>query len=102
MTSRKEIELPESRVRKEAKEKRKQKRFTELGEQRAEKKLMAPPTRNWVPWLFIPVGLLGVLWMVVYNLAGNVIGFMSALGNWNMLIGIGLIMVSFGLMTLWK
>jgi hypothetical protein len=52
--------------------------------------------------VFIPVGLLGVLWMVVWQLAGQSIGFMRALGDWNVAIGLVLIVASFSLMTLWK
>ena len=40
--------------------------------------------------------------MVVYNLAGQSIGFMRALGDWNVAIGLGLIVACFSFMTLWK
>ena len=69
---------------------------------RARKRLAANTERRWVPWTFIPVGLLGVLWMVTWNLAGNHIDFMRALGDWNILIALGLIITCFSLMTLWK
>lgn len=103
--------MPESKVRKGAKENLKRKREAEaiergdtvdrrIGESVPEHSYGA--SRNWVPWVFIPLGLLGVLWMVVYQLAGNSIGFMRALGDWNVLVGLGLIIASFTLMTLWK
>lgn len=94
--------MPESKVRNDAKKKRQEKRAAEVAERRAERAALGPASRNWVPWVFIPVGLLGVLWMVVYNLAGNSLGFMRALGDWNVVIGLGLIIASFSFMTLWK
>lgn len=93
--------MPESKIRKEAAEKKKAKNIAETSERRATKARLAHD-RTWVPWVFIPVGLLGVIWMVVYNLAGNQIGFMTALGGWNIIIGLGLFMAAFGIATLWK
>ena len=94
--------MPESKIRKQAKTKQQQKTAVEGAERRSERQRLSGAQRNWVPWVFIPVGLLGVLWMVVYNLAGADIGFMRALGDWNVAIGLGLIVASFSLMTLWK
>ena len=94
--------VPESKVRKQAKTKQQQKRALEGNERRSQSERLSGGHRNWVPWVFIPVGLLGVLWMVAYNLAGTQLGFMRALGDWNVAIGLGLIVASFSLMTLWK
>lgn len=96
--------MPESKTRKNADEKKKAKAKAkeELKEAKREAAKLAPRSRAWVPYVFIPVGLLGVLWMVVYNLAANYIPFMIALGGWNVVIGLGLIVASFSLMTLWK
>lgn len=93
--------MPESKVRSSAKKKKQAKQAGEVAELRQEKDALAT-SRSWVPWLFIPVGLLGVLWMVVYNLAGSSLGFMRAIGDWNVVIGLGLIIASFSFMTLWK
>ena len=41
-------------------------------------------------------------WMVTWNLAYEYIGFMRTLGDWNLAIGLGLIVTSFVGMTLWK
>lgn len=94
--------MAESRVRKNAKKKLQQKRRAEAREQRQETARLAPGGRSWAPYVFIPLALLGVLWMVVWNLAGSSIGFMQSLGNWNLAIGIGLIIASFFFATLWK
>lgn len=93
--------MPESKSRKAADEKLKQKRAKELKEKRQSASRLAHD-RAWVPWVFIPVGLLGVLWIVTFNLAGTTIPFIRDLGSWNVLIGLGLFMASFGIATLWK
>lgn len=90
--------MPESRTRKSAEQKQK------LKNQRAAKpkKTKAPSSRRWVPPTFIAVGLLGVAWLVVYYVAGPSIPFMSDLGNWNILIGMGGMAAAFGIATLWR
>lgn len=95
--------MPESKVRKGAKKKAQKRQAEELAEKRSERqRLTSGGERKWVPWAFGIVGLLGVLWMVVWNLAGTHIPFMLRLGEWNILISLGLILASFGLATLWK
>lgn len=94
--------MPESKVRKQSEAKKKVKDKSALAEQRSEKVRLAPTNRNWVPAVFIPVGLLGVAWMVVNSLAGQAIPFMRALGDWNIAIGLVLIVACFSFMTLWK
>ena len=64
-------------------------------------KIKAPGNRRWVPPTFITVGLLAVAWLVTYYIAGQYIPFMSDLGNWNILIGMGGMAAAFGLATLW-
>lgn len=43
-----------------------------------------------------------VLWLIVYYIAGNQIPGISNLGDWNILIGMGLMAAGFGVATLWK
>ena len=62
----------------------------------------AAGSRRWVPPTFIAVGLLGVAWLIVYYVAGTSVPFMSALGNWNILIGMGGMAAAFIIATLWK
>lgn len=96
--------MPESTVRKAAAEKKKVKREQALITERTQKARAAKPMteRAWVPPTFITVGLLGVIWLVVYYIAGSSIPAMASLGNWNMLIGMGLMAISFFIMTLWR
>lgn len=94
--------MAESKVRKQSKTKLQQKKSIENAERRANRERIAGAPRPWVPWVFVPVFLLGVLWLVVYNLAGNLIPPMRAIGQWNVGIGLALIVAGFSLMTLWK
>ena len=96
--------MPESKTRKQAADKKKQASAEAAAEARKERKrrVAAPGSRRWVPPTFITVGLLGVLWLVVYYIGGHLIPFMSDLGGWNVLIGMGCMAAAFGIATLWK
>ncbi len=94
--------MPESKVRKQAKAKKQHRRAVEGTEQRSRTERIKGAPRPWVPYVFVPVFLLGVLWLVVWNLAGNSIPPMAAIGDWNVIIGLVLIVAGFSLMTLWK
>ena len=96
--------MPESKTRKAADEKKKQKQAQNLVANREvkQRRTIMPGQRAWVPPLFITVGLIGVAWLVVYYIAGNKIPYMQNLGNWNILIAMGLIAAAFSLATLWK
>ncbi len=96
--------MPESRTRKQAADKKKQASDQAASESRKERqrKVAAPGSRRWVPPTFITVGLFGVLWLVVYYIAGHLIPVMSDLGGWNVLIGMGCMAAAFGIATLWK
>jgi hypothetical protein len=89
--------VPESRTRKSADVKVKRKRAAARAA-----KVKAPSSRRWVPPTFITVGLLGVAWLITYYVAGPDISFMAALGNWNILIGMGGMAAAFGIATLWQ
>jgi len=95
--------VPESRVRPEAAQKKKLRRLEQVAEvQREKERVGRPGERRWVPPVFISAMLIGVAWIVVANIAASSIPFMASLGQWNILIGMGLIAVAFVLMTLWK
>ncbi|HOQ54147.1 MAG TPA: cell division protein CrgA [Micropruina sp.] len=96
--------MPESRTRKQAAEKKKQSSADAAVEARKDRqrRVAAPGSRRWVPPTFITVGLFGVLWLVVYYIAGHLIPFMGELGGWNVLIGMGCMAAAFGIATLWK
>lgn len=95
--------MPESQVGKAAEGKGAAKRAGAARTKRDTKsKALLSDNRAWVPPTFIAVGLLGVLWLVVYYIASPYIPFMAALGGWNMLIGLSLMAASFFIATLWK
>ncbi|MCL2783667.1 MAG: cell division protein CrgA [Propionibacteriaceae bacterium] len=97
--------MPESKVRKEAASKKAAKHKRETAEKRqtnANKFTRFSGGRDWVPWVFVPVGLIGVIWLILYYVAGNVIWGMKTLGQWNFLIGIGCIAAAFIVSVAWK
>lgn len=93
--------MPESRTRHEAVDKRKKADKAELRAQKAERERLAGgPDRSWVPWVFVPLGLLGVAWMVVYYIAGDF--FPGVHNGWNVLVGMGLMAAAFAVATMWR
>ena len=97
--------MPESKVRKEAVEKKTAKRQRDTAVKRQEnanKSVRFAGTRDWVPWVFVPLGLLGVVWLVLYYIVPNSIPGIRDLGSWNFLIGILLIAAAFVVSTAWK
>jgi len=46
--------------------------------------------------------LLGLLWIVVYYVAASSVGFVSALGAWNIVIGFGFIFAGLMVSTRWR
>ncbi len=107
--------MPESKTRKTAETKKRQERKAETAKMRAQKQRRAatPGSRQWVPVTFITLGLVGVLWLILYYLAGIAVSndpvganvfftFITGLGGWNILIGLGLMASSFGVATMWK
>jgi hypothetical protein len=92
-------------VRKEAAAKKTAKRQHETVTKRqanAKKFARFSGSRDWVPWVFVPLGLLGVIWLILYYVAGTTLWGMRSLGQWNFLIGIGAIAAAFVVSTAWK
>lgn len=89
--------MPESRIRKSADSNKKR-----PAAETTPRKPKSPTSRRWVAPAFITVGLLGVAWLIVFYIAGYQIPFMAALGNWNILIGMGGMAAAFGIATLWR
>jgi len=97
--------VPESKVRKQAADKKvaKRKHQTDVKRSANVKKLTRiSGARDWVPWVFVPLGLIGVIWLILYYVAGSSIWGMRTLGTWNFAIGIGCIAGAFVVATLWK
>lgn len=99
--------MPESPLRKAAAEKKKLTTQAQTAEKRSEKTrtVAAPGSRQWVVPTFVTVGLLGVLWLVVYYITASTaidVPVMTALGSWNVLIGMGGMAAAFVIATFWK
>ena len=67
----------------------------------------APKTTSRIPSRMIPILmcaflLIGLAWIVVFYINGQNMRFMDALGNWNLVIGFGLLAVGFGFATKWR
>lgn len=57
---------------------------------------------RWVAPLMVTCFLLGLIYIVVYYIAGVDIAFMNSLGNWNLVIGFALLGAGFAAATQWK
>ena len=58
---------------------------------------------GWLVPLMVTMFISGLLWIVVFYLAGNSVPVMKDLGNLeNVLVGFGLISVGFALSTRWR
>lgn len=62
----------------------------------------AAPPKRWIAPAMVALFVGGLIWIVVYYIAGQQIGFMDSLGNWNLLIGFALIVGGFILSTQWR
>jgi hypothetical protein len=60
------------------------------------------PSPVWLAPLMLALFLIGILWLVVYYLAGPDMPFVGKYNNWNLLIGFGFIIGGFGLSTQWR
>ncbi len=99
--------MPESKVRKAAADKKRQATKDKVAEARADEKrhVATPGSRQWVAPAFIALGLIGVAWLVVYYITASTgidVPLMSAIGGWNIVIGMGCMAGAFALSTLWK
>jgi hypothetical protein len=85
--------VPESRRRKKASSPRPAKPDDFIDDQ---------PSGRWVPITGSALLILGLLWIVTFYVAGADIPGMSSLGNWNLIVGMGLIVAGFLVFTRWK
>jgi uncharacterized membrane protein len=46
--------------------------------------------------------LAGLLWLIVYYLAGDQVSWITNLGAWNFLIGFGLMVIGLGMTVKWR
>jgi hypothetical protein len=62
----------------------------------------AKPSPRWYAPLMVTLMVLGLLWIVVFYVAGDRIGFMQTLGSWNFAIGFGVMIVGLVMSMRWR
>ncbi len=62
----------------------------------------AKATKRWAAPVMLTCWLLGLLWVVVYYVAGDQIPVMQDLGGWNIVVGMGVIGLGFVFATQWE
>jgi Cell division protein CrgA len=67
--------------------------------QKSARRKVSPP---WVGPAIVALLVVGLGWIVVYYVTANGIPGMSALGNWNLVIGFGLVIGGLALATRWR
>lgn len=74
--------------------------FTPPQEKTSEKK--RPGGGRWVAPLMVACFVIGLVWIVAFYIAGEQIPGMNSLGNWNILVGMGMIAIGFVVSTQWR
>jgi hypothetical protein len=69
---------------------------------RAARTHAAQPSPRWYAILMVALMLLGLLWIVVYYVAGDQIPFMVSLGAWNFAIGFGTMVLGLIMSMRWR
>jgi hypothetical protein len=62
----------------------------------------AQPSPRWYVALMVGLMVFGLLWIVVYYVAGDKIGFMESLGAWNFGIGFGAMVAGLIMSMRWR
>ncbi len=99
--------MPESKGRKAAQQKKKDNRRAQVADLQSERRRLAPTMadKNWVAPTFITLMVLGVLWLVVWYITAataTTVPLLTGLGNWNLAVGMGLLVAGFAVATQWK
>ncbi|HKE69955.1 MAG TPA: cell division protein CrgA [Nocardioidaceae bacterium] len=68
----------------------------------AKKRTAAKIGNRWAAPAMLVCWLVGLAWVSVFYIAGDKIPVMDNLGNWNIIIGMGLIAVGFIFATKWE
>jgi hypothetical protein len=69
---------------------------------RAARARAAEPSPRWYAVLMVSLMLIGLLWIVVFYVAGDRIGFMESLGSWNFAIGFGAMVAGLVMSMRWR
>jgi hypothetical protein len=69
---------------------------------RAARARAAEPSPPWFAGLMVGLLVLGLVWIVVYYVAGDKIGFMVDIGAWNFAIGFGAMVAGLVMSMRWR
>jgi hypothetical protein len=69
---------------------------------RAARARAAEPSPRWYAAVMVGLMLFGLLWIVVFYVAGDKIGFMNSLGAWNFAIGFGAMVAGLVMSMRWR
>ena len=69
---------------------------------RASQARAAQPSPRWYPWVMIALMLVGLLWIVVFYVAGERIPVMASLGAWNFAVGFGAMVAGLIMSMRWR
>ena len=61
-----------------------------------------PPSPRWLVPVMVGAFVVGVLWLVAYYLTDASAPVFGTWGSWNLLVGLGFLMVGLGLATRWR
>jgi Cell division protein CrgA len=86
--------MPKSKV-------RKKNDFTVNAVSRTPVKVKAGPSSGWFVALFVGLMLIGLAWLLVFQLAGSELTWLAELGPWNYLIGFGFMIAGLLLTMRW-
>lgn len=57
---------------------------------------------RWAAPAMVTCALIGLAWIVVFYTAGDQVPYLSDLGNWNLIVGMGFIVAAFGFSMKWE
>ncbi len=62
----------------------------------------APPSPRWYAPLMVALMLVGLVWIVVFYVAGDRVPFMDSIGAWNFAIGFGGMVLGLVMSMRWR
>jgi hypothetical protein len=69
---------------------------------RAARARAAEPSPRWYAAVMVALMLIGLLWIVVFYVAGEDIPLMATIGSWNFAIGFGLMVAGLVMSMRWR
>ena len=93
--------MPKSKVRKKPAQAASRAAAAAAAAQAPRAKVAGPSSPVYVG-IMLGLMILGLLWLVVYYMAGSDIGFMASLGSWNFAVGFALMIAGLLMTMRWR